>query len=67
MATFWEIAAPSVDHMFSLYLTICNISYSTFCFEGWSSVLIASVPGLCILLNLNDLRSRSKCFTAESL
>ena len=27
MATFWEIAAFSVDHMFSLYLTIFNINY----------------------------------------
>ena len=36
MATFWEIAAHSVDHMFSLY----------FGFEGWIWVLIASVPDI---------------------
>ena len=49
--TFWEKAAHSVDHMFSLYLSICNFnfSYFPFWFEGWIWVLIASVPGLCIL------------------
>ena len=26
MTTFWEIAADSVDHMFSLYLTVCNVT-----------------------------------------
>ena len=25
MATFWEIAARSVNNLFSLYLSICNI------------------------------------------
>ena len=54
MATFWEIAAYSVDHMFSGILTSCNITIcilviSRFGFEGWSWVLIASVPDLCIL------------------
>ena len=43
MATFWEIAAHSVDHMFSLYFDYqCS-------FEGWIWVLIASVPDLCIV------------------
>ena len=32
-------------------LTICNFSY--FPFEGWICVLIASVPGLCILVFIN--------------
>ena len=31
-------------------LTICNFSYFPFGFEGWIGVLIASVPGFCILL-----------------
>ena len=50
MATFWERAAHSVDHMFSLYsswlivmLVICH-----FGFEGGTLVLIASVPGHCL-------------------
>ena len=34
-------------------LTICNISYFPFLvFEGWSWVLIASVPDFCILVTL---------------
>ena len=51
MATFWEIAAHSVDRMFSLY----------FGFEGWIGVLIASVPDFCILFTL------SKAFTIRCL
>ena len=46
MATFWEIAGHSVDHMFSLYLTICNFSFFLFWFEGWILVLIALVPSI---------------------
>ena len=34
-------------------LTICNFSY--FGFEGWIWVLIASVPGLCILLTFINI------------
>ena len=30
-------------------LTICNFSYFPFGFDGWISVLLASVTGLCIL------------------
>ena len=30
-------------------LTICIFSYFPFGFEGWICVLIASIPGLCIL------------------
>ena len=40
VATFWEIAAHSVDHMLSLHLTILSV---------WTWVLIASVLDLCIL------------------
>ena len=39
MATFWEIAAHSVDHILSLY----------FDFEAWIWVLIAPFPDLCTL------------------
>ena len=49
MVTIWERAAHSVDHMSSLCFTICNYIISRFSFEGWIRVLIASVPGLCIL------------------
>ena len=50
MAAFLEIAAHSVDHMFSCILTICNIVISRYGFEGWIWVPIASVPDLCKLL-----------------
>ena len=50
MATFWEKAAHSADHMFSLYLTVCNVSYFPFWFEGGIWVLISSVPDHCILV-----------------
>ena len=48
MATFWEIAAHSVDHMLSLYLSVILV-ISRFGFKGWIWVLIASVPDNCIL------------------
>ena len=54
MAIFREIAAHSVDHMFYLCFDfICNFSnfiISYFGFEGWIWVLVASVPGFCMLL-----------------
>ena len=53
MATIWEIAGHSVDHMFSLhfeYFVILVIS--RFDFECWLLVLITSVPGLCIHFTL---------------
>ena len=49
MATFWEIAAHSVDHMFFLYFDYLYFSIlviSRFGFEGCIWVLIASVPYL---------------------
>ena len=49
MATFRAIAAHSVDHLFSLYILVI----SRFGFEGWIWVLIASVPGLCIVFTFN--------------
>ena len=49
MATFWEIAAHSVGHMFSLYLDyIVILVISRFGFRDWIWVLIASVPDLSI-------------------
>ena len=35
MATFWEIAAHSVDYMFSLYFDFVILVISRFSFEGW--------------------------------
>ena len=51
MAILWEKAAHSVDHIFSLFLTILRIILviSRFGFVGWIWVLIASVSGLCIV------------------
>ena len=57
MAKCWEIAAHSVDHMFSLVFclfVILVISRFGFGFEGLIWVLIASVPDLCILLTFKD-------------
>ena len=50
MVTFWERAARSVDPIFSL--SFCNISYFRFGFEGRIWVLIAPVPGHCLLIAL---------------
>ena len=35
-------------------LTICNFSYSRFGFEGGIRVLIAPVPGRCILVTFSE-------------
>ena len=49
MATFWEIAAHSVYHMFLfIYICIVILVISHFSFEGRTLVLIASVPGHCL-------------------
>ena len=55
MATLWEIAAHSVDHMFPLYFDYAFVILviSRFSFEGWIWVLVSSVPDLCILLAYN--------------
>ena len=51
MATFWEIAANSVNHMFSFIILLFVIQViARFGVEGWIWVLTASVPGLCILI-----------------
>ena len=50
MATVLEIAAHSVDHMFSFVFRLFVIVISHSGFEGWIWVLIVSVPGICILL-----------------
>ena len=50
MATFWEIAAHSVDICSLCIMTICNIVViSHLGFEGWSWVLFATVSDFCIL------------------
>ena len=59
MATFWEIAAHSVDLMFSFVFRLFVILViSGFGFEGWIWVLIASVPDIWILFTfgLHDTR-----------
>ena len=50
--TFWERAAHSVVHTFSLFvfLLFVILVISRFEFEGLVLVLIASVPDFCILL-----------------
>ena len=50
MATFWERAAHSVDHMFSLYFDFVILVISCFGFEGGIWVLVAPVLGHCILV-----------------
>ena len=52
MATVWEIAAHSVDHMFSVHVCFwlfVVLVISCFGFEVWIWDPIASVPSLCIL------------------
>ena len=61
MATFWEIVADSVDLMFSLYL----LAISRFGFEGWSWVLIASIPELCKLFTSYILSDFSQKNSAD--
>ena len=46
---FGEIAAGSVDHMFSFVFCLFVVT-SHFGIESWIWVLVASVPDLCTLL-----------------
>ena len=58
MATFWEIAAHSVDHMFSfVFLLFVILVISRFGFEIWIWVLSASVPDLCILFTFMNVET----------
>ena len=51
MATFKEIAANTVGHMFSLYFDFVILVIFRFGFKGGIWILIAPVPpGQCILL-----------------
>ena len=59
MATFWEIAAHSVDHMFSKDVDVILV-IDRFGFEGWIWVLIASFTDLCILFTSNKSVSKQK-------
>ena len=56
MATFWEIAAHSVDHNYVLFvfLLFVNLVISCFGFEDWIWVLNASVPDTCILFTFKE-------------
>ena len=63
MATFWEIANHSIDHMFSLYFDYYVILViSRFGFEGWIAVLIASVHDLCILFTFTWSKTLADTF-----
>ena len=54
MATFWERAALSVDHMFYLYFAHFKILViSRFGFVGGIWVLIAPVHGHCTLVTFD--------------
>ena len=55
MATFWERAAHSVNHMFSLYFEIVNLVISNFGFDGRSLFLIVSVPGQWLPFTFQDI------------
>ena len=59
MATFWDIAARSVGHMFSLsfvYLYFLFISHSGFKSGIW--LLIAAVPVHCFSITFLKMRLR---------
>ena len=48
MATFWEIAARSVNNLFSLYLSICNIYlFPVLVLRAGFAFFIAQVPVHC--------------------
>ena len=63
MATFWEIAAHSVDHVLIVFRLSVILDVSRFGFEGWIWVLIASVMVFAsfllsfekVILTLNNL------------
>ena len=48
MAIFWERAAHSFNHMFSLLCLFVALVVSYFVFDGEPLVLIASVSGHCL-------------------
>ena len=61
MATFWEIAAHSVDLMLSfVFCLFVILSVPRFGFEGWIWVLVALVPGLCVLFAFNYFQEEKK-------
>ena len=57
MTSFWERSAHIVYHMFSFYFGIVSLVISHFSFEGGPLVLIASVPGHCLLFNFDIYRN----------
>ena len=54
MATFWERVTHSAYRMFSFYFDFDILVISYFGFMGGTLVLIASVPGHCLLLLFVD-------------
>ena len=53
MATFWERAVHSVNHLFSLISLFVALVASHVGFDGRTLVLIASVPGHCLPFTFN--------------
>ena len=51
MATFWEGAAPSVNHISSLLCLFVALVVLQFRFDGRNFVLIVPVHGHCLPLN----------------
>ena len=49
MATFLKRVAHSVNHVFSLLCLSVALAVAHFGFEGRTLVLVASVPGHCVL------------------
>ena len=39
-------------------LSLCNVIFPRFSFEGWIWVLTASIPDLCILFTFSDFSDR---------
>ena len=48
MTTFWERAAHSVNHVFSLVCLLVALVVSHFNFKGGTLVLVVSVPDHCL-------------------
>ena len=65
---FKEIAAHSVDNMFSRILTIFNITHVViprFGFEGWIKILMATVPDICILFEMPRCQGSANAVKAQ--
>ena len=52
MATFWEIAAPSANHVLFVSCLFVVLVISNFSFENRVLVLVVPVPGHCLHFTL---------------